>query len=141
MQRYIFFYKHSDWQIRGKTPKFNNRCTPKQLTKVDGFRYLILFQSAHPRGVRLSAIFRPIVVSGFNPRTHVGCDPTAPQPHSSASCFNPRTHVGCDILSRRCWRCMTSFNPRTHVGCDNNFDSEWQDAFVSIHAPTWGATK
>ena len=37
----------------------------------------------------------------------------------SSSCFNPRTHMGCDI------QCKTARRRKT----------------VSIHAPTWGATK
>ena len=34
------------------------------------------------------------------------------------------------------------FNPRTHMGCDNvgTFSSS-DDGFISIHAPTWGATR
>ena len=36
---------------------------------------------------------------------------------------------------------MLCFNPRTHVGCDIVIDvPEETIFFVSIHAPTWGAT-
>ena len=34
-----------------------------------------------------------------------------------------------------------SFNPRTHVGCDIAMAYEKLILDVSIHAPTWGATK
>ena len=32
------------------------------------------------------------------------------------------------------------FNPRTHVGCDIKFFPIFPEVFISIHAPTWGAT-
>ena len=38
-------------------------------------------------------------------------------------------------------RCISSsFNPRTHMGCDSGEILELPDIYVSIHAPTWGAT-
>ena len=55
-----------------------------------------MFQSTHPRRVRLS-----ILISWSSPRG-----------------FNPRTHVGCDAIQFHNFRIMYSFNPRTHVGCD-----------------------
>ena len=33
-----------------------------------------------------------------------------------------------------------SFNPRTHMGCDEMKRYELYCRYVSIHAPTWGAT-
>ena len=33
------------------------------------------------------------------------------------------------------------FNPRTHVGCDSASRKESIYCLISIHAPTWGATK
>ena len=33
------------------------------------------------------------------------------------------------------------FNPRTHMGCDGSAESLLSFRKVSIHAPTWGATK
>ena len=33
------------------------------------------------------------------------------------------------------------FNPRTHVGCDASKDSTREHLSISIHAPTWGATR
>ena len=101
--------------------------------------------------------------AGFNPRTHGGCDsrrlsPTASEPMFQSTHprgvrpkaagpvpasfgFNPRTHGGCDshawVLPLHCF----SFNPRTHGGCDFLFINEANHLpFVSIHAPTGGAT-
>ena len=33
-----------------------------------------------------------------------------------------------------------NFNPRTHVGCDIKWIDKFHLIFISIHAPTWGAT-
>ena len=77
-------------------------------------------------------------------------------------CFNPRTRVGCDRLAHRCKLLVQRFNPRTRVGCDCltlpmlgawTFQSthpcgvrlagdidQLKGAWVSIHAPVWGAT-
>ena len=34
----------------------------------------MMFQSTHPRGVRLHLVMIPGVMMGFNPRTREGCD-------------------------------------------------------------------
>ena len=77
-----------------------------------------VFQSTHPRRVRLtySSLGRSIFC--FNPRTHVGCDVGQLPYTNHVLCFNPRTHVGCDLQLRPLHLCADSFNPRTHVGCD-----------------------
>ena len=77
-----------------------------------------LFQSTHPRGVRLLRFLS----------TPLGL------------CFNPRTHEGCDIDLRVNIDSRISFNPRTHEGCDYAELKSSYDRFVSIHAPTRGAT-
>ncbi len=110
-----------------------------------------LFQSTHPRGVRLSGMFFPVPgIPCFNPRTRVGCDSmnriSCPRVRL---CFNPRTRVGCDtriihhLFEVRKFQsthprgvrhfllppdaCKAkSFNPRTRVGCD------WR-------CPAWGS--
>ena len=77
-----------------------------------------LFQSTHPHGVRplrtsfvsSSAMFQSTHPHGVRPRYALRS--------SSALCFNPRTHMGCDLCE-----------------IENVFFH-----FVSIHAPTWGAT-
>ena len=101
--------------------------------------------------------------ASFNPRTHVGCDTRGTPCACLSTCFNPRTHVGCDRVASPPKRGAGCFNPRTHVGCDYTpyrptrrhrpFQSTHPRGvrrtcnqchqfgrFVSIHAPTWGAT-
>ena len=55
--------------------------------------------------------------------------------------FNPRAHVGRDICGNIVRGGYRGFNPRAHVGRDVEFFSARQRYEVSIHAPTWGATK
>ena len=115
------------------------------------------FQSTHPCGVRLDKNEKLIKIVNFNPRTHVGCDPSfskrvtmagisihAPMWGATGSTkkwcagtrnFNPRTHVGCDIIATRNIEVLIDFNPRTHVGCDNNASAlaEISYIFQSTH--------
>ena len=77
-----------------------------------------MFQSTHPHGVRLKALLTLLRQTGFNPRTHMGCDCIYTSIRLNCLCFNPRTHMGCDLSSKK---------PRRY-------------SLVSIHAPTWGAT-
>ena len=48
--------------------------------------------------------------------------------------------MGCDILLLTYFVNSLHFNPRTHVGCDFKGLVYSDDFFISIHAPTWGAT-
>ena len=58
----------------------------------------VLFQSTHPRGVRLSRITETgEQPASFNPRTRVGCDAAGDAYREVIHGFNPRTRVGCDI--------------------------------------------
>ena len=82
-------------------------------------KYLFQFQSTHPRGVRPKSYEDTLQHKNFNPRTHVGCDRYSPQETTDMLYFNPRTHVGCD----------TAKGKRITGGTE-----------ISIHAPTWGAT-
>ncbi len=80
--------------------------------------YVVIFQSTHPSGVRLS--------------------------HTRVSKrwlhFNPRTPVGCDDGSRS-YACQTSnFNPRTQWGATSTEPNRSASPVISIHAPQWGAT-
>ena len=79
---------------------------------------LLLFQSTHPRGVRLRFLLVQINLRYFNPRTHVGCDkPTdALSPAGTISIHAPTWGATIDSL----WN--------------------WLTGSISIHAPTWGAT-
>ncbi len=58
--------------------------------------YKGVFQSTHPRGVRLQNAKLKSFHFYFNPRTHVGCDEEVVRDLARHGDFNPRTHVGCD---------------------------------------------
>ena len=111
------------------------------LLRISMILGLKVFQSTHPRGVRLNgkpsarevkmvSIHAPAwgatpswsragrCPASFNPRTRVGCDAFRQVGTKSLTGFNPRTRVGCDC---GCWCGPTAssrFNPRTRVGCD-----------------------
>jgi hypothetical protein len=55
-----------------------------------------LFQSAHPRGVRLQRNNPPSRRKSFNPRTRAGCDEDRRVYGGVKRSFNPRTRAGCD---------------------------------------------
>ena len=111
-------------------------------TKRKGGDFLTaLFQSTHPRGVRLQQSFNVKSLHNFNPRTHVGCDRSKKRRLCARLHFNPRTHVGCDSVCLTALRRSFNFNPRTHVGCDTFPGPLKTLLFISIHAPTWGATR
>ena len=122
-----------------------------------------MFQSTHPRGVRLSEVDQNRIVSAFQ-STH----PRGVRPLLSKSCkMIPKfqsTHprgvrlhvVNCYITAFKfqsthprgvrlqqlpLCQPMPCFNPRTHEGCDSmSTESCANICFVSIHAPTRGAT-
>ena len=95
-----------------------------------------LFQSTHPRGVRLRRR-RSDGYAGisFNPRTRVGCDTCRASSTCWRASFNPRTRVGCDVRSRMPSPMASCFNPRTRVGCDRfSFSvSSIPERFQSTH--------
>ena len=101
-----------------------------------------VFQSTHPRGVRLGAASYSLLPCWcFNPRTRVGCDMHRMHDGSNERRFNPRTRVGCDHNGSRRGHDVPRFNPRTRVGCDFfTFFITCSLKIVSIHAPAWGAT-
>ena len=78
-----------------------------------------MFQSTHPHGVRLIRGIVKMRLQCFNPRTHTGCDNGSATRLRRTNSFNPRTHTGCDIIAPLLSRRLS---------------------FVSIHAPTRGAT-
>ena len=100
-----------------------------------------VFQSTHPRGVRPGCTPLPHRPYYFNPRTHVGCDTDKLSDFTRVAHFNPRTHVGCDTHGLESKSPKPYFNPRTHVGCDRYTPLRCTNFAISIHAPTWGATK
>ena len=100
------------------------------------------FQSTHPHGVRRVA--RNVVFDLRNVSIHAptrGATSLSTRETSGSVCFNPRTHTGCDRESSGIERSSTSFNPRTHTGCDIIEAAKVATPWVSIHAPTRGATK
>ena len=94
----------------------------------------------------------------------MGCDRISNIDGLEDAGFNPRTHMGCDLLLLLIATLIFRFNPRTHMGCDFvmmvqllmilSFQSTHPHGVrqrseriicvsgkVSIHAPTWGATR
>ena len=99
---------------------FNPRThTGCDLHHIGTYIDMVMFQSTHPHGVRLFIGRSAYHQASFNPRTHTGCDyPCISSVCRSLNCFNPRTHTGCDY-------------PLVSLSCL---------LYVSIHAPTRGAT-
>ena len=124
-----------------------------------------LFQSTHPRGVRPAEDWDKIfLLSNFNPRTHVGCDPQRGHPPPYLLKFQS-THprgvrlyplnsgvVGKEFQSthprgvRPSTRPPSSLSPQISIHAPTwgatlsaQFRSGGQG--ISIHAPTWGATQ
>ena len=54
--------------------------------------------------------------------------------------FNPRSHMGSDCCTPSLSYNIEGFNPRSHMGSDVENVAAGLCEFVSIHAPTWGAT-
>ena len=103
------------------------------------------FQSTHPCGVRLDKNEKLIKIVNFNPRTHVGCDPSFSKRVTMAgiSIHAPMwgaTNVtvtysafkgisihapmwGAPTTHLHLRRSVTYFNPRTHVGCDDTLSN------------------
>ncbi len=129
-------------------------------TGVDGKRDLsmTLFQSTHPRGVRLLQALRQAGVEGVSIHApawgatlplswrryvaHVsihapawGATQYRMDLSQSLSSFNPRTRVGCDCEQVATRAQDDGFNPRTRVGCDTSTHHPAADSvrFQSTH--------
>ena len=72
---------------------------------------------------------------------HMGSDTQTQSICKSKVCFNPRSHMGSDVLPGHTRQHFRRFNPRSHMGSDPPKLVKWGCKSVSIHAPTWGATK
>ena len=72
----------------------------KGVTQITKDRvYDVKFQSTHPRRVwHSSLLLLQIVLLGFNPHTHEGCDCLLPRLQVALWSFNPHTHEGCDRI-------------------------------------------
>ncbi len=118
---------------------------------------------APTRGATLTSPTRTTFYPSFNPRTYTRCDGATgcnPQPQDS---FNPRTYTRCDLCYQLILSVHECFNPRTYTRCDQyaskilGITARFQSThlhevrrlmasssvfkyFVSIHAPTRGAT-
>ena len=91
-----------------------------RLDRWEVWRFPILFQSTHPRGVRLVChSVLPQCPAGFNPRTRVGCD----------SCLRRKRAYIVVSIHAPAWG-ATFLRQYIHACCR-----------VSIHAPAWGATR
>ena len=137
---------------RGATPSYANSNRQRKW-----------FQSTHPRGVRQVLFSERLTKTGFNPRTHEGCDniltkltfqikkfqsthPRGVRQHKSQAVrltekfqsTHPRG-VRHDMLLKIAN--TLCFNPRTHEGCDQTLTRGLDFYTVSIHAPTRGATQ
>ena len=124
-----------------------------------------VFQSTHPRGVRLIKRLRYYLGKrSFNPRTRVGCDDLgrvelealedvsihAPAWGATFSIiflrygkkgFNPRTRVGCDLPLVRLILTSSAFQSTHPRGVRlRGGGRTGKTRGVSIHAPAWGAT-
>ena len=55
--------------------------------------------------------------------------------------FNPRSHEGSDFKMTKDRLQQLDFNPRSHEGSDTVSKDFYPDLFISIHAPTKGATQ
>ena len=98
------------------------------------------FQSTHPRGVRPPTCTMLVGDRDFNPRTRVGCDLNSLYLASSSrfQSTHPRgVRLQCPAVPRRRFL-FQSTHPR------GVRPLHWNDvpcaAFISIHAPAWGAT-
>ena len=101
-----------------------------------------MFQSTHPRGVRLTKRLRPkSKATSFNPRTLVGCDsrmlrnchalvPVSIHAPSWGATQEKLAAAAKDVVSIHAPSWGATLNEQ-----QNNFNRE-----VSIHAPSWGAT-
>ena len=113
-------------------------------------------------GATLTYKIAYLIQSGFNPRTHMGCDGRGAKPRQATEVsihaptwgatygvdmildplsFNPRTHMGCDPWMLPCLWMVTEFQSTHPHGVRLRAEvNAFIASYVSIHAPTWGAT-
>ena len=112
-----------DWKDRlfsGSDEGFNPRThTGCDNTDDDGDPTLYMFQSTHPHGVRPGQDISSVLLSDVS--IHAPTRGATAVPSGTChppSGFNPRTHTGCDIKTQLLHVNIIRFNPRTHTGCD-----------------------
>ena len=120
-----------------------------------------LFQSTLPHGERHIDVIPSVAKCGFNPRSHMGSDTfaTCKEVRAAVSIHAPTWGAtACKIATAKksvfqstlphgerhgkllSWSRRSSFNPRSHMGSDDGETPKCFWIWVSIHAPTWGAT-
>ncbi len=143
----------------GFNPRTHMGCDLLTLLAVPG---LALFQSTHPHGVRQAAEKVKVKVEQFQSTHPHGVRPSYKNIRANEQSFNPRTHMGCDLNLNSQIICFKfqSTHPHgvrlfpflllvliimfqsTHPhGVRRRGGSIGCHCLVSIHAPTWGATK
>ena len=100
----------------------------------------VLFQSTLPREERPLRVPVHPGYQNFNPRSHERSDllqlpDPLLRPH-----FNPRSHERSDAKLKEEIRAQFDFNPRSHERSDSDADCRQLLFYISIHAPTRGAT-
>ena len=119
---------------------------------------------APTRGATKNETYLGVNLTGFNPRTHTGCDlctdaqfviffiVSIHAPTRGATKFRRLQRLllvvsihaptrGATYQRAIRFDCSKGFNPRTHTGCDHQrICSNGGKQAVSIHAPTRGAT-
>ena len=100
-----------------------------------------LFQSTRPRGARPELVAETRIE--FTVSIHAPTRGATEHFFSDASLkgFNPRAHAGRDGVLHRIHSRVERFNPRAHAGRDLCGNKLHIRLFVSIHAPTRGATE
>ncbi len=124
----------------------------------------LLFQSTHPRGVRLNCRVWTRDTDRFQSTHPRGVRPVPPDgAHAGERISIHAPTWGATSAPLRKSVLSSNFNPRTHVGCDKGASAQGETAFqfqsthprgvrpmripgrirsdISIHAPTWGATQ
>ena len=116
---------------------------PRGVRQLRNYRNngIIVFQSTHPRGVRHIRGLR----DAENERISIHAPTWGATLCSRRHCqlqwhFNPRTHVGCDQLYAHIDQFHIRFQSTHPRGVRHRGHDRWTETFISIHAPTWGAT-
>ena len=98
------------------------------------------FQSTHPRGVRRQKDGKYTGDTGFNPRTHVGCDGAAMRYHFVQLVSIHAPTWGATLLNLVLRLPLSMFQSTHPRGVRRKKSLFSYLIYVSIHAPTWGAT-
>ena len=87
------------WSIRRFNPRTHTGC---DLLIPDGTSLATMFQSTHPHGVRLFGYLSiSSEILSFQSTHPHGVRRTRLQITLTSSGFNPRTHTGCDLIKQR----------------------------------------